>query len=160
MAREDKEGVAVILCDLEQRSKYLQLGTSLSTLESSLHQALAEHINSEIVLGSIKNVSTAHKWLRNTFLFRRIQVNPEYYGIIKQSEQQSWSMRFDELVEETLMSLEENQLLAKEASGVIEATAFGAIASRAYVNQTSMSLIIKLSEDATKKEIVCALPSS
>jgi ATP-dependent DNA helicase HFM1/MER3 len=152
----DKEGVAVILCDTQQRQKYLQLGASLSMLESSLHHSLPEHLNSEIVLGAITDVQTAHEWLKSTFLFKRIQLNPAYYGIAKTSPNQTWGSRFDDLVEEALLNLETNKLLDKSESGGVTATAFGNIASRSYVKQASMSLIIDLPESASKKDVVSA----
>ncbi len=53
-------------------------GTQL--IESQLHLGLIEHLNSEICLGTITNLQTAISWLKSTFLFVRVQKNPEYYG--------------------------------------------------------------------------------
>lgn len=133
----------------------MQLGAGLTTLESSLHKSLPEHLNSEIVLGAIKDIETARVWLRSTFLFQRIQRNPPYYGITKNNADQSWEKRFDELVEDALATLESNQLLTKDDTGSLNPTAFGNIASRSYVKQASMNVIINLSEKANKRDVVC-----
>jgi ATP-dependent DNA helicase HFM1/MER3 len=130
------------------------MGSNLSTLESCLHQSLSEHLNSEIVLGAIINVETAREWLRNTFLFQRIQINPSHYGLSKAAEWQTWEAYFDALVADTLHNLKANKLMTDEVNGRMSATEFGVIASRAYVKQSSMSLIIELHEDSTKKELV------
>ncbi|KAK6199129.1 hypothetical protein LQW54_010048 [Pestalotiopsis sp. IQ-011] len=47
--------------------------------ESKLHLNLVEHLNSEIGLGTIKNLDTAKKWLSGTFLFVRMRQAPQHY---------------------------------------------------------------------------------
>jgi Superfamily II helicase len=49
-------------------------------VESSLHRHLVEHLNSEIVLKTISDVSVAVEWLRSTFFFVRVLSNPGHYG--------------------------------------------------------------------------------
>lgn len=141
------------MCDKSQRHKYLQLGNGLSTLESSLHHALAEHLNSEIVLGAITDVSTAHTWLKSTFLFKRIQLNPAHYGITKTLDQ-TWESCFDDLVERALESLENGRLVRRGENGTVGPTTFGNIAARSYVKQPSMALILDLPESASRKDLV------
>ena len=46
----------------------------------SLHKNLIEHLNAEIVLGTIPQLSVALDWLKSTFLYVRIMKNAEYYG--------------------------------------------------------------------------------
>ena len=46
----------------------------------SLHKNLIEHLNAEIVLNTITDVSIALEWLKSTFLYIRILKNPTYYG--------------------------------------------------------------------------------
>lgn len=55
----DNEGVAVILCDTEQQRKYKAFISGQTLLESCLHHNLAEHLNSEIGLGTITDLSSA-----------------------------------------------------------------------------------------------------
>ena len=47
---------------------------------TSLHQHLIEHLNAEIVLGTISDVSVSLEWLRSTFLYIRVNKNPKHYG--------------------------------------------------------------------------------
>ena len=51
-------------------------------IESCLHLCLKEHLNAEVTLGTINDVSMAVAWLRTTFLYVRAQKNPEKYGIV------------------------------------------------------------------------------
>ena len=46
----------------------------------SLHHHLTEHINAEIVLGTITDTKVAQEWLKSTFLYVRMCSNPKYYG--------------------------------------------------------------------------------
>lgn len=52
----------------------------LQVVESCLMATLPEHLNAEIVLGTVKDVSQAIAWIRSTFLFTRVRANPQHYG--------------------------------------------------------------------------------
>lgn len=52
----------------------------LQVVESCLLSTLPEHLNAEIVLGTVKDVSQAIAWIRSTFLFTRVRANPQHYG--------------------------------------------------------------------------------
>lgn len=49
-------------------------------LESNLKEVLHNHINAEISGGTIANKLDAVEYLTWTFFFRRLLVNPSYYG--------------------------------------------------------------------------------
>jgi replicative superfamily II helicase len=50
-------------------------------VESSLHKFLDDHINAEIVGGTIKSKQDALDYLTWTYFYRRLQQNPTYYGL-------------------------------------------------------------------------------
>lgn len=50
-------------------------------IESSLHKNLIEHLNAEVVLHTITDLSLAVEWLASTFLYIRAKKNPKYYGL-------------------------------------------------------------------------------
>jgi hypothetical protein len=52
----------------------------LQVVESCLMATLPEHLNAEIVLGTVKDISQAIAWIRSTFLFTRVRANPQHYG--------------------------------------------------------------------------------
>lgn len=41
---------------------------------------MAEHLNAEIALHSITDISIAMEWLKATFLYQRVFKNPKHYG--------------------------------------------------------------------------------
>lgn len=52
----------------------------LKPIESNLHKHLIEHLNAEIVLGTITNGIGAMSWISSTFLYIRARKNPGHYG--------------------------------------------------------------------------------
>lgn len=126
----DKVGIAIILCDTDQERKYNLLTDGKTQLESALHHNLTEHINSEIGLSTITNLETAQAWLRRSFLYRRIQKNPNHYGICKE-DNQTWQSRLDRLVEESVEKLTSTGLLNDPKDvGLFECTEYGHIMSK------------------------------
>lgn len=65
---------------IEMSSLTLKFLKILVLIFCSLHHHLIEHLNAEIVLHTITDVSIALEWLKSTFLFIRIQKNPTHYG--------------------------------------------------------------------------------
>lgn len=119
------------MCEPELESKYRALAQGRTPLESSLHTNLAEHINSEIGLGTIKDVDSAKEWLRSSFLFQRIQHNPHHYAIGKAGNM-SWQERVDEMVLESIERLKENQLVESpdEEPLSLRSTEYGDVMSK------------------------------
>ncbi|KAF8798145.1 P-loop containing nucleoside triphosphate hydrolase protein [Phlegmacium glaucopus] len=150
----DKEGIAVIMCESELEQKYKALVQGKTILESSLHINLAEHLNSEIGLGTITDVNTAKFWLRASFLYQRIQRNPGYYALSldgKKSVRES----VDDLVMQSIVQLEKTELVNHDGSnGKLTSTEFGEIMSKLYIRRATMELILSLPEQATLREIV------
>ncbi|ETS77594.1 hypothetical protein PFICI_09656 [Pestalotiopsis fici W106-1] len=75
----DPHGTAIIITRLGNVPRYEKMISGQEALESKLHLNLIEHLNSEIGLGTIKNVHTAKKWLAGTFLFVRMKQAPKHY---------------------------------------------------------------------------------
>ena len=63
------------------QEKYSHLVRGDQVIESSLHLHLREHLNAEIVLGTITDLAVAVQWIQSTFLYVRILRNPRFYGV-------------------------------------------------------------------------------
>lgn len=61
--------------------KYQKLVEGKELVESCLHKYLADHLNAEIILGTISDVAVAMNWLRSTYLYIRAMKNPCHYNI-------------------------------------------------------------------------------
>ncbi|THU96369.1 P-loop containing nucleoside triphosphate hydrolase protein [Dendrothele bispora CBS 962.96] len=140
----DKDGIAVILCESDLEAKYCALAQGKTVVESSLHINLSEHLNSEIGLGTINNVSLAKEWLRSSFLFQRIRRNPSYYSLGKDTNQ-TWEDRIDDIVMQSVDNLRKSKLIASmDETGDIESlvsTDYGDIMSKFYIRQQTVTAV-------------------
>lgn len=101
-------------------------------MESSLHVNIAEHVNSEIGLGTITDISSAKAWLRNSFLFQRLQRNPKHYAVGK-GEQQTWQERLDQMVLDSVTELKASNLVETPKDGEehqLRSTEYGDVMSK------------------------------
>lgn len=132
----DKEGTAVIICENELVQKYKALAHGTTILESSLHTNLVEHLNSEIGLKTITNVETAKVWLRSSFLYQRMQSNPNFYSLDTHigSDQKTYQENVDDIIMKSITRLKKSQLVDHVEngpnSGKLSATPFGEIMSK------------------------------
>ncbi|KAI0822838.1 P-loop containing nucleoside triphosphate hydrolase protein [Trametes gibbosa] len=149
----DKEGVAIIMCEQELEAKYNALAQGQTVLESSLHLHLPEHLNSEIALGTITDMESAKEWLHNSFLYRRLQKNPGHYDIKKEGDR-SWEERMGDLVGDSVKTLKKAEMVKSDEGDALSSTEYGDIMSKFYIRQATMTLILKLSDKATIREIV------
>jgi ATP-dependent DNA helicase HFM1/MER3 len=66
----DDTAVAIIMTNIREKDKWNNLLSGKHPIESNLLMHLTEHLNSEIVLKTITNVSIAVTWLQSTFLYK------------------------------------------------------------------------------------------
>ena len=104
------------MCESQLEAKYRNLAQGTTLLESSLHINIAEHVNSEIGLGTITDVESAKAWLRNSFLFQRLQRNPKHYAIGK-DEQQTWQEHLDQMILGSVTELKTSKLVETPEDG-------------------------------------------
>ena len=77
----DTSATAVIMTSENRREFYQQLISGSKQIESGLLENLAEHLNTEVVLGTVTDVSMALAWLKSTYLYIRAIKNPKHYKI-------------------------------------------------------------------------------
>ncbi|KAJ3016305.1 Sec63 [Thoreauomyces humboldtii] len=58
----DNSGTAVIMTDMQRSRTYEDMVSGKQVIESSLHESLIEHLNSEVVLGAIQTLGSAIEW--------------------------------------------------------------------------------------------------
>jgi len=138
----DKDGIAVILCETALEAKYRALVQGKTILESSLHLNLAEHLNSEIGLGTINDIESAKSWLHSTFLYQRMRRNPIHYvGSIQGS--QGSRQDGDELVSQSIAQLSQAGLVKHveygNKAGQLSSTQYGDIMSKVGLFSFSFS---------------------
>jgi len=120
------------MCESQLEAKYRNLSQGTTVLESSLHVNIVEHVNSEVGLGTITDIESAKAWLRNSFLFQRLQRNPKHYAIGK-DEQQTWQERLDQMILDSVTELKATKLVETPEDGEehqLRSTEYGDVMSK------------------------------
>ncbi|KAA0166650.1 hypothetical protein FNF27_07480 [Cafeteria roenbergensis] len=142
----DTEGEACIITTSDKLSHYQQRLLRQTSIESSFIKSLPDHLNAEIVSGSVANVREAVIWMSYTYLFVRMLRNPTAYGI-RLEECRADPMlegKRIELVCAAARRLDECRLIRyDERSGALAATDMGRVASHFYIRHESMDLFYR-----------------
>ena len=131
----DTEGIAVIMCEQELVAKYQALSQGSKVLESCLHHNLSEHVNSEIGMGTITDIESAKRWLRDSFLYQRLRKNPDYYAIGNDQRSANWQDRMDDIVLANISKLQDHDLVKEcddSAKKTLATTEYGEIMSKVH----------------------------
>ncbi|KAI8908470.1 Sec63 Brl domain-containing protein, partial [Gorgonomyces haynaldii] len=138
----DNSGVAVILVHDVKKNFYKKFLHEPFPVESSLHLQLHEHMNAEVASGSIKTKQDAVDYLAWTYLYRRIQMNPTYYGLEDQSDT-SIAQYLSKLVEKTFEDLIDSGCVVSEDGFNLLSTPYGEIASHYYLKHGTLKMFRK-----------------
>lgn len=109
-------------------------------IESHLHKYLTEHLNSEIVLQTITDLSIAVQWIKSTFFYVRANRNPTRYGITNKFDKDRLEKKLAEMCLVSINALERHGLITKNSECVIKSTPYGRLMARYYVNFETMKL--------------------
>lgn len=77
----DTSGTGIIITSQDKVHFYLSALTNQIPIESNLLNALTDNLNAEVILGSVSNVQEAVEWMTFTYLYRRMRINPQVYGL-------------------------------------------------------------------------------
>ncbi|GAA0146069.1 DNA metabolism protein [Lithospermum erythrorhizon] len=134
----DQYGKAVILVHDPKKSFYKKFLYEPFPVESSLREQLHDHINAEIVSGTISHKEDAVHYLTWTYLFRRLMINPAYYGL-EDSEPETINSFMSSLVQSTFEDLEDSGCIKIDENDV-EPLMMGKMASQYYLKYTTVSM--------------------
>lgn len=160
----DNTGHAILITPHKSLNNYLNLIGHQAPIESSLIKTLADHVNAEIVNGTINTIQEAVSWLSYTFLYIRMKQNPVAYGI-----------KLDTLYEDPQLSMERLNLVTNaanildrclmvrynEKSGNLGVTDLGRVASHYYIKYSTIEAFnTMLTAHLTDSEALHVLCSS
>jgi hypothetical protein len=102
----DTVGKSVIMVHEPKKGFYKKFVYNPFPVESALHEKLPDHLNAEIVNGTISSTQGAVDYLTWTYYFRRLPQNPAFYGLRRDAGEETISAHLTELIQDTLESLE------------------------------------------------------
>ncbi|XP_066905117.1 probable ATP-dependent DNA helicase HFM1 isoform X2 [Halyomorpha halys] len=151
----DSSATAIILTKNTLKEKYEKMVSGNDIVESNLHRNLPEHLNSEIVLGTITDIAVAVNWLRSTFLYVRAMKNPRRYGIPEGLSCAEMEARLQAMCMRELNGLEKYELIKKtDFAYNVEPTENGKLMARLYIAFETMKLFMKLNGKETIPQLL------
>lgn len=120
-------------------------------------------INSEIGQGTIRSVSSAQEWLRNSFFHIRIQQNPKHYALSDAKDKPvegAWEEWLDHYVEKALINLEKDGFIERADDDTLIPTETGKIMSSSMISYGTMCSIKAMSPGSTVQDLLEILAGS
>ena len=114
--------------------------TNSTPIESNFHKDLANHLNAEIVLGSVTNMTEAIQWLQYTYLYVRLIRCPSKYidttsnFFVSYKNDPFFSVKLREMLEGAAMELAKMKMARFDSGDNFYATDVGRIASHFYID--------------------------
>ncbi|KJA17891.1 hypothetical protein HYPSUDRAFT_205863 [Hypholoma sublateritium FD-334 SS-4] len=137
----DTFGEGIIITNHSELQYYLSLLNQQLPIESQFVAKLADNLNAEIVLGTVRNRDEAVQWLGYTYLYVRMLKSPALYGVGAdyQEDDEGLIQKRADIAHSAAVLLEKCQLIKYERStGRFTSTELGRIASHYYVTYNSM----------------------
>ncbi|XP_064621106.1 probable ATP-dependent DNA helicase HFM1 [Lineus longissimus] len=157
----DTSATAVIMTRNMTKERYGDLLNGTQLIESSLHKHLIEHVNAEVVLHTITDVSVAVEWLRSTFLHIRVMKNPKHYGIDVGLTSDEVEKQLQDFCMKSLKSLSEAGMIAldEEDQFDVKPTENGRQMARYCVPYETMKDFVQITGTETLKEMMTLVSS-
>lgn len=137
----DTCGHAIMITPYNTLHMYLGMLGSQAPIESNFIKALPDHLNAEIVNGTINNIKEANLWLSYTFLFVRMCKNPLAYGMKVEDvyDDPQLVQKRNELIVNAATILDQCMMIRYDRrSGNLAVTDIGRVASHYYIQHGSI----------------------
>ncbi|KAK8786608.1 hypothetical protein V5799_023611 [Amblyomma americanum] len=137
----DDHGVAVVLVHDLKKKFYNKFLYEPFPVESSLLDVLPDHVNAEVVAGTIKSTQDCLDYMTWTYFYRRLLQNPTYYGL-ENIEPKNMNIFLSSLVNKALRTLQDSYCLEVDSDDrTLISTALGKISSFYYMSHESIRLL-------------------
>ena len=154
----DMSGEACLITSHEKLDHYLYLLTHSLPIESTLAQSLENHLNAEIVGGSVTNLREAVTWLSYTYLYVRMLKNPLVYGLGWDDVLLDPTLlgKREKLIQDAALVLHKSRMIRFDpVSGNFGTTDLGRVASFYYIHHQSIEIFNeKMKPFMTDEEII------
>ncbi|NXY01581.1 HFM1 helicase, partial [Pteruthius melanotis] len=150
----DTTATAVIMTRCSTRERYIQMLNGADIIESSLHKHLVEHLNAEIVLHTVTDVSVALEWIRSTFLYIRALKNPTHYGFSSGLDKVGIEAKLQELCLKNLNDLSSFDLIRMDEANNFKPTETGRLMAWYYIAFDTVKQFFAIKGTETLNELI------
>ncbi|NXA22097.1 HFM1 helicase, partial [Ibidorhyncha struthersii] len=155
----DTTATAVIMTRWSTREKYIQMLNGADIIESSLHRHLVEHLNAEIVLHTVTDVTVALEWIRSTFLYIRALKNPTHYGFSAGLDKIGIEAKLQELCLKNLNDLSSFDLIRMDEANNFKPTETGRLMAWYYIAFDTVKRFFTIKGTETINELITMISS-
>ncbi|KAI8370380.1 Sec63 Brl domain-containing protein [Radiomyces spectabilis] len=153
----DNTGIARVFVQDSKKNFFKKFLHEPFPVESSLHKYMDDHINAEIVGGTITSKQDALDYLTWTYFYRRLQQNPTYYGL-DDLTQRGVDTFLSTMISDVAKRLEESGCVELVDDFALEPTISGRIASYYYLrHQTVRHMRQSIQKDSGMDDILAIL---
>eukprot|EP01062_Namystynia_karyoxenos_P034812 TRINITY_DN2548_c0_g1_i1.p1 TRINITY_DN2548_c0_g1~~TRINITY_DN2548_c0_g1_i1.p1 ORF type:complete len:2184 (+),score=931.08 TRINITY_DN2548_c0_g1_i1:79-6552(+) len=157
---KDQQAVAVVMCHSSKKEYLKKMLFEPYPVESHLDHYIVDHLNAEVVAGTIETQQDAVDYLTWTYLYRRLRQNPNFYKMYGVTHEHI-SEYMSELVENSIkalqtagcLTLEEEKRRVGDKEEVVEVLTpanLGMIAAYYYTQYTTLELFASSVTEKTK----------
>ncbi|GAA6018807.1 hypothetical protein JCM10207_000247 [Rhodosporidiobolus poonsookiae] len=139
----DTFGEGIIITNHSELQYYLSMMNQQLPIESQFVAKLADNLNAEIVLGTVRNRDEAVQWLGYTYLYVRMLGTPSLYSVDPGylDDDPLLEQKRADIVHTAAVLLEKDGLIRYDRrSGVFHTNELGRISSGYYVSHSSMGV--------------------
>ncbi|KAI8321181.1 Sec63-domain-containing protein [Martensiomyces pterosporus] len=139
----DTFGEGVIITAHSELRYYLSLLNQQLPIESQLVSRLADSLNAEVALGTIRSRDDAVEWLGYTYLYVRMLRSPSVYGVSPSEldDDPALTGRRTDLAHAAAVELERCFMVRYDRkTGRLQPTELGRVASHYYISHRSMAV--------------------
>ncbi|KAL7750398.1 Pre-mRNA-splicing helicase BRR2 [Sorochytrium milnesiophthora] len=138
----DTNGEGIIITSQNELAYYLSLLNQQLPIESQFMKRLADSLNAEVVLGTVRDRDEAVQWLSYTYLYVRMQRAPALYSVSASElkEDPQLLQRRVDLIHSAATLLDKHGLVRYDKkTGKLQVTELGRIASHYYISHASIA---------------------
>ena len=143
----DSSGEANLITTNDAFPRYMDKLVRPVPIESNFIKQLADHLNAEVVGGTVTNISEASTWLTYTYLYVRMIRNPQAYGITldQKANDPNLRQRCVDLVTDAAKLLDANKMLRFDpGSGNLGVAHNGRVAAHFYIQAESVATFLEM----------------
>ncbi|XP_027746491.1 probable ATP-dependent DNA helicase HFM1 isoform X3 [Empidonax traillii] len=155
----DTTATAVIMTRWSTKGRYIQMLNGADIIESSLHRHLVEHLNAEIVLHTVTDVTVALEWIRSTFLYIRALKNPTHYGFSPGLDKIGIEAKLQELCLKNLNDLSSFDLIRMDEANNFKPTETGRLMAWYYIAFDTVKQFFTIKGTETLNELITMISS-
>lgn len=149
---------------MQYENDLLKVSSLSETIESRLHENIAEYLNAEIANRTIRDIPGALDWLKSTFLYIRALKNPTHYHIPAATlastfEMDKW-LRTHVLLSHANKLVKNGMAYTDEEEYTLSPSQPGIIMAEHYMRLSTMSAICKLKSSASMEDLMWVIANS